>query len=178
MPIHHFTLIVDGPDVQEEALVEALFEAGCDDGLVGRSEGIQYIEFDREAPDLEVAMLSAVADVEKAPGVKVARVADAGLVSMAEIAARTGRTREGIRLLVNGSRGPGGFPPPVTDPRSRYRLWRWSEVRRWTTTYLGQETGSRDDDVSTAVNASLELRRLGHRLSPDRRTMLRELAGL
>ena len=55
MAIHHFTLIVDGPDVQEEALIEALFEAGCDDGLVGRSEGVQYIEFDREAPDLEVA---------------------------------------------------------------------------------------------------------------------------
>ena len=67
MAIHHFTLIVDGSDVQEEeALVDALFEAGCDDGLVGRSEGIQYIEFDREAPDLEGAMLSAVADVEKA----------------------------------------------------------------------------------------------------------------
>ena len=178
MAIHHFTLIVDGPDVQEETLIEALFEAGCDDGLVGRSEGVQYIEFDREAPDLEVAMLSAVADVEKAPGVKVVRIADAGLVSMAEIAARTGRTREGVRLLVNGSRGPGGFPPPVTDPRSRYRLWRWSEVERWITTYLGQEAESRDDDVSTAVNASLELRRLGHRLRPDRRTLLRELAGL
>ena len=178
MAIHHFTLIVDGPDVQEEALIDALFEAGCDDGLVGRSEGIQYVEFDREAPDLEVAMLSAVADVEKAPGVKVVRIADAGLVGMAEIAARIGRTREGVRLLVNGSRGPGGFPPPVTDPRSRYRLWRWSEVERWITTYLGQDAVSRDNDVSTAVNASLELRRLGHRLRPARRTMLRELAGL
>ena len=120
MAIHHFTLIVDGPNVQEDALIEALFESGCDDALVGRSEGIQYIEFDREAPDLDVALLSAVADVEKVPGVKVARVADAGLVTMAEIAARVGRTREGVRLLVNGSRGPGGFPPPVTDPRSRY----------------------------------------------------------
>ena len=75
-PIHHFTLIVDGPDVQEEALVDALFEAGCDDGLVGRSEGIQYIEFDREGPDREVARLSAVADVEKVPGVRVARIAE------------------------------------------------------------------------------------------------------
>ena len=178
MPIHHFTLIVDGPDVQEDTLIDALFEAGCDDGLVGRSEGVQYVEFDREAPDFEVAMLSAVADVESVPGVRVARVADAGLVSMAEIAARTGRTREGVRLLVNGSRGPGGFPPPVTDPRSRYRLWRWFEVERWITTCLGQEAQSQDDDVSTAVNASLELRRLSRRLRPDRRTMLRELAGL
>lgn len=178
MAIHHFTFIVDGPDVQDDALIEALFEAGCDDALVGRSEGIQYIEFDREAPDLDVALLSAVADVEKVPGVKVARVADAGLITMAEIAARVGRTREGVRLLVNGSRGPGGFPPPVTDPRSRYRLWRWSEVEPWITTYLGKEPESRGDDVLTAVNAGLELRRLGNRLRPDRLATLRELAGL
>lgn len=41
MSLHHFTLIVDGPDVQDEALIDALFEAGCDDALVGRAEGIQ-----------------------------------------------------------------------------------------------------------------------------------------
>lgn len=111
MPIHHFTLIVDGPDVQEDALIEALFDAGCDDALVGRSEGIQYVDFDREATELDDAVLSAVADVEKIPGVVgVARIADAGLVSMADIATRTGRIREGVRLLVNGARGPDGFP--------------------------------------------------------------------
>ena len=46
-----FTLTVD--DLQQQALVDALFEAGCDDGLVGRADGIQYIEFDREAPGLD-----------------------------------------------------------------------------------------------------------------------------
>ena len=178
MSLHHFTLIVDGPDVQQQALVDALFEAGCDDGLVGRSEGIQYIEFDREAPGLDDAVLSAVADVEKVPGVTVARIADAGLVSMAGIARRTGRTREGVRLLIAGARGPGGFPPPVTDPRSRYRLWRWSEVERWLTAYLGEPAESSDDDVLTAINASLELRRHAHRVHPSRQTRLRDLAGL
>ena len=78
MSLHRFTLILDRPNVQQQALVDALFEAGCDDGLVGRSEGIQYIEFDREAPGLDDAVLSAVADVEKVPGVTVARIADAG----------------------------------------------------------------------------------------------------
>ena len=87
-------------------------------------------------------------------------------------------TREGARLLVAGARGPGGFPPPVTDPRSRYRLWRWFEVERWIATHLGKEVESSDDDVLTAINASLELRRHGHRLHPSRQTMLRELAGL
>ena len=58
MPVHHFTLIVDGPDVQDEASIDALFEAGCDDALVGRAEGIQYVEFDREAARLDDAVLS------------------------------------------------------------------------------------------------------------------------
>ena len=178
MPIHHFTLIVDGPDAQDDDLIDALFDAGCNDGLVGRAEGIQYIEFDRAANDLDDAVLSAVADVEKVPGLTVTRIADAGLVSMADIAARTGRTREGIRLLVAGARGPGGFPPPVTDPRSRYRLWRWSDVERWIATYLEEKIESEGDDVLTAINASLELRRHGSRLHPRRRMMLRALAGL
>ena len=94
----------------------ALLEAGCDDALVGSSGGIQYFDFDREAESLEEAALSAVADIESVVGLKVVRLADAGLVSMADIAEHTGRTRGSVRLLVAGERGPGGFPPPATDP--------------------------------------------------------------
>ena len=178
MSTHHFTLIVDGPDVQSGAVIDALYEAGCDDALIGRTDGIQYAEFDREAAGLVEAVLSAVADIERVDGVKVVRIADAGLVSMADIAARTGRTREGVRLLVTGARGPGGFPPPVTDPRGRYRLWRWSEVERWLATSLGEETATVEDHGLAAISASLELRHHGHRLGAGRRTSLRVLAGL
>ena len=117
MPIQHFTLIVDGADLQSEPLIDALFEAGCDDATVGRVNGVQYVDFDREAESLGEAVISAVRDVEKVDGVQVARVADAGLVSMTDIATRLGRTRESVRLLVTGARGPGDFPAPVTDPR-------------------------------------------------------------
>ena len=179
MTTHHFTLIVEGPDVQDDdALIDALFEEGCDDALVGRSDGVQYVDFDREASELDHAILSAVADVESVDGITVVRIADAGLVTMADIAARIGRTREGVRLLVKGARGPGGFPAPVTDPRRRVRLWRWSDVERWIATYLGDVPASADDDVITALNASLELRRYGRRLDPHRQRTLRALAGL
>ncbi len=177
MPIHHFTLILDGSDAQSETTVDALFEAGCDDALVGRAEGIQYVEFDREAARLDDAVLSAIADVERVPGLTVARIADAGLVSMTDIALRMGRSREGVRLLVAGARGPGGFPLPVTDPRARYRLWRRSDVERWIATHLAKKAGSSDDDLLAAINASLELRRHTRR-RPGRQAVLRELAGL
>ena len=153
MSIHHFTFIVDGPDLQDDTLVDAVFEAGCGDAAIGRIDGIQYVDFDREAPSLDDAILSAVADLERIDGVDVVRIADAGLVSMADIAVRVGRTREGVRLLITGARGPGGFPPPVTDPRSRYRLWRWSEVAHWCTNHLGVDLDSQDNEVLAAFNA-------------------------
>ena len=45
-------------------------------------------------------------------------------------------------------------------------------------TYLEEKIESEGDDVLTAINASLELRRHGSRLHPRRRMMLRALAGL
>lgn len=77
MSTHHFTLIVDGPDIRSDAVIDALYEAGCDDALVGRVDGIQYVEFDREAAGVLEAVLSAVADIERVDGVNVVRIADA-----------------------------------------------------------------------------------------------------
>ena len=159
MDTYQFTLIVEGPDLQSDELVDVLFNVGCDDALIGRVGGVQYLDFDRKAASLEDAVISAVANVETIPGVDVLRLADAGLVSMADIAAQTGRTRESVRLLVTGERGPGGFPPPVTDPRGRYRLWQSAEVGHWFGIHFGNRYEVRDDHMLCALNAGLELRR-------------------
>ena len=74
MPVHHFTLIVDGVDLRHESLVDSLLDAGCDDALVGSTDGVQFIDFDREAASLDEAVRSAVADVEQVPGVQVVRM--------------------------------------------------------------------------------------------------------
>ena len=70
MPKHQFTLIVAGVDLQHESVIDRLFESGCDDALVGSRDGVQFIDFDRDAATLDEAVLSAVADVEKAAGVR------------------------------------------------------------------------------------------------------------
>lgn len=172
---HHFTLIVEGHDMQGNDVIDSLFESGCDDGTVGRLDGIQYIVFDREATSLHEAVLSAVNDIERVSGLEVVRIADAGLVSMADIAARTDRTRESVRLLISGARGPGGFPAPVTDPRSRYRLWRWLEVERWLNAYADQESDSSEEGLIIAINASLEFRHYACRLNPRLQDSIRSL---
>ena len=158
-------------------IIDRLFETGCDDAAVGRIDGIQYVDFDREAASLDEAVLSVVTDVEHVDGVSVVRVADAGLVSMTDIASRIRRTRESVRLLMTGARGAGGFPAPVTDPRGRYRLWRWSDVTHWLTTQLG-EADFPDEQFLAVINTSLELRRRRDELAPANRHRLRAIAEL
>lgn len=177
MPAYEFVLIVEGPDLQDGDRIDALYELGCDDALVGRSHGVQYLDFSREATSIENAVLSAIIAVERVEGVRVVCIADADLLSMADIAARTGRTRESVRLLIEGKRGPGGFPLPVTDPRGRYRFWRSADVSRWFSAHFGDAPNADDDHAVAALNASLELRRYG-RERPERRERLRRLAGL
>ncbi|MGH7199861.1 MAG: hypothetical protein ACREJB_04605 [Planctomycetaceae bacterium] len=73
MANYEFTLILkDLPAMTEEAS-NALFEAGCDDGTPGSSQGVSRIAFDREAQHLEAAIRSAVRDVRRA-GFEVERV--------------------------------------------------------------------------------------------------------
>jgi len=179
MTNHTFTLIIEAPDLQSDELIDQIFEAGCDDALIGRSNWIQYADFDREADTFDNAILSAIAALESIEGVRVSRLADAGVISMADIATRTGRTRESVRLLVNGERGPGGFPPPVTDPRSRYRLWRSDEVDHWFRSVLGSELGdAHADHLRAAINAGLDLRRHRTHLRNSSDADLRTLVGL
>ena len=86
MQTYHFTLIVEGPDMQDEAVIDALFEHGCDDGMVGRSDDVQFIVFDREAAGLVEAVRSAIDDIERIPELKVVRIADTDLISNCDVA--------------------------------------------------------------------------------------------
>ena len=45
---------------------DALFAAGCDDGTPASRNGIAWVHFDREAPSLEEAIRSAIAQVQAA----------------------------------------------------------------------------------------------------------------
>tara|TARA_B100002049_G_C15980490_1_gene332791 strand:+ start:489 stop:731 length:243 start_codon:yes stop_codon:yes gene_type:complete len=54
-------------DTDGEALIDRLFEAGCDDALLGIGQsGRLVLEFTREANSATDALESAIADVRKA----------------------------------------------------------------------------------------------------------------
>ena len=74
MAIHQFTFIVDGMDLQSDAGANALFAAGCDDATAGRINGIQYVDFDRDAGTLDEAIQSALSALRCLDGVEVVRI--------------------------------------------------------------------------------------------------------
>lgn len=60
-----FTLIYSGPTELTQELEDAIFEAGCDDALLGIVEGRLILDFSRKAPSLREALFSAINDVER-----------------------------------------------------------------------------------------------------------------
>ncbi len=70
---HEFTLVLDGPTEITDEMANLLYEAGCDDSSPGSSQGRVLIDFHREAPTLQEAIRSAVADVQQA-GYRIARI--------------------------------------------------------------------------------------------------------
>jgi hypothetical protein len=65
----------------------------------------------------------------EAAGLTVGSVRSEDLVTLREIAARTGRSYESVRLLAAGKRGPGGFPGPMSS--AGWTLYSWAQVRPW-----------------------------------------------
>jgi len=150
--IHRFTLILADVSKIDEQLEDRVFEAGCDDALLAERDGVVYLDFDRSASSFEGALRSAMDDVESC-GMEVARVEPDDLVNQSQIADRVGRSRESIRLLISGARGPGTFPPPVSGVKGKMRIWNWSEVARWLASHsLIDESEMRQAALVAEVN--------------------------
>jgi len=73
MTKYEFTLILKGSPELTEEIADELFQAGCDDGTPGTSEGVFSVDFHREADTLEEAINSAIGNL-KAAGYEVDRV--------------------------------------------------------------------------------------------------------
>lgn len=157
---HEFVLVLSGVAELGPRVMDALFDAGCDDATPSIRFGRVYLTFAREAPSLKGAVLSAIRDVRRARiGADVLYMDDCNLVSQADIARRIKRTRQQVGQYVSGKRGPGHFPAPVCDLTEGRPLWQWCDVSYWL-----WENGIVGDDVLdesrlvAAINSVLEYR--------------------
>ena len=113
------------------------------------------------APGPAAAVSQLVERVTKAVHFAVPLRVDQDLVSVSDIARRAGRTRESVRLLVDGERGPGGFPPPLGIVGEGIRVWPWSVVLEWFDKVLGVDLGEHGvpPEAAAVLDASFVVRR-------------------
>lgn len=118
--------------VPDSALDDAMavrFYDAFDDGVLMEAYGALVVTVHLDTDDVVAATQGVVPRLEEVLRVEIAAL-DPDLVNAADIARRTGRTRQSVQLLVDGKRGRGGFPPPVGVPGGS-KVWRWAAVDAW-----------------------------------------------
>lgn len=86
-----------------------MYEAIDDEVAVESGPQGHFIGFERGAESFLEAVLSALTEVIEL-GFEPVAIEDE-LVSISDIAGRTGRSRQSVSMLVSGQRGPGKSPP-------------------------------------------------------------------
>jgi hypothetical protein len=147
MSTYEFTLRLDQEVTEDEA--DALYGV-FHDGSIATGPGETDIEFTREAPSLAEAIVSAIRDIESVGDLRVTGAGLEDLVSLLDIARRTKRSREAVRLWAAGQRGPGGFPPAAWESPAGERFWHWPDVARWVRKHLNLAVDVEPDEIRWA----------------------------
>lgn len=129
MKTFEFSIIASGLNPEAEDFADRFFEAGCDDATISFQKGHIILDFARDAETLAEAIASAASAVSHA-GAKVDRVEPDPLVSLSDIASRTGLTRAAVSHYAKGARGE-NFPAPIARVTSESPLWDWATVAKW-----------------------------------------------
>ena len=163
MGSYEFTAVLDR-SVDTDADHDRIYEAGLDDST---PEG-DRLHVHRRADTLIAAILSVAADAAEA-GFRVIGVDNEDLVTLDDIATRTGRTHESVRLLSRGKRGPGDWPDAVYQ--GPISLYSWNAVAHWLRDRYHQPVPV-DDDAELLVAADHILRAAHQVARTDHRSAL------
>jgi hypothetical protein len=136
-----------GPISDLEEAAERLY-SHCGDGQLSGDEQGGTILFSREARNAIEAILSAIDDSERS-GLSVSGVME-DLVTIDDVAEKTGRSAPAVGHWTTGERGPGGFPAPAIHRGSRVKLYSWAQVSRW----LAEAGLGKIDSVAAEVAAA------------------------
>lgn len=145
-------------DALDDAAADRLYDGFDEEVAVESGPKGHWVGFEREAESFLDAVLDKIAEVITM-GFEPLLVEDE-LVSIADIAERTHRTRQSVSMLAKGRRGSGDFPPPVAG-NVRSPLWHWADVAAWFERYEGGR-GIAPDRLRTiaAINGALSSRAL------------------
>jgi len=153
-------------DDDQEALVERLGAAGCDDALVGIGQpGRLALAFTRDAFDADDAVFSALADVRRAVPSATLIEAAPDLVGLTDVADVVGVSRQNMRKLMLSH---ADFPAPVHAGSTS--LWHLADVLDWLQAKGNYAVAPELLDVARVtlqVNLAKEARRLSDAMADE-----------
>ncbi|TPE54125.1 DNA-binding protein [Maribrevibacterium harenarium] len=171
MNSYEFTLVFTLPAAQSnpEAYLDALFEAGCDDAMIGTGvAGRIALEFERAGENALNTLLSAIHDVKNAiPNANLAECRP-DLIGVTGIAAIFKLSRQAVLKAIKNNPS---FPAPVHSGSSD--IWHLYQVVDWAQKH--GKLASRLDDVAIVselsaatyqLNLARELYSLGGVIAP------------
>ena len=149
-----------GVNADGEQYLDALYEAGCDDAMIGVGrKGYISADFSRESTSLDSAVESAILEVQKAiPG---ARLISAGpdLVGVSDIAAILECSRQNIRQHLSDANAP------IPTYQGKRDMWHFGEVLIWLRDAKGVQTAPELLEVAAHAmqfNAAQEIEKAKH----------------
>ncbi|MDI9244538.1 DNA-binding protein [Marinobacter sp. CHS3-4] len=170
---YDFTLTFAIPgSLDQEALESALFEAGCDDAIIGLGrKGRLALNFTRESASAEAAVLSALENVKQAaPQAKLIEAAP-DLVGISDMARLLAFSRQNMRKLIQTHSA--SFPLPLHEGASA--IWHLADVLAWIAKYQNRNPDPALLDVanvSMGVNLAKDAERLDQRLHDEVRALV------
>ena len=129
MATFEFSIVASGLDPSADDFETRFYDAGCDDATIAFQKGHIIVDFAREAETVGEAIDSALRAVASV-GARVDRVEPDPLVSLADIASRSGLSRAAMTQYAKGQRAE-GFPAPVARVTSDSPLWDYAGVSLW-----------------------------------------------
>lgn len=157
--VFNVSLVLENVEWTDENL-ERIFDV-LPDAVPAKLGGVVTVSCPVVAPSAEAAAFHLVSVIGGVLPEAVAARLDQDLVSIPDIAERTKRSRESVRLLVEGKRGPGGFPSPVGVVGDAIRVWAWASVLEWFAQRLGDDLGEHavPPEIAASVDAVLATNR-------------------
>jgi hypothetical protein len=159
------------PQINSDSYIDQLYEAGCDDALIGIGrQGSIALEFIRAASSAFEAISSAIVDVRKVIPDAILIEATPDFVGLTDTAKILGCSRQNIRNLIFN--GDPRSPSPVYEGTPS--IWHLAEILTWLREDKSYSIDNSLLEVSI-VNMEFNIARKWRKIAPDLQDNIRAL---
>lgn len=148
MTSYDFTLRLDQAGYLPDTTIDAIYEVTGGDADVEDGPNDVFVSFNRDTGSLTAAIAAAVRELASI-GVHAVGVVQDDEVTVRDIAARTSRSYEAVRMWAAGKRAD-SFPQPRFTTSGGERVWSWTAVAAWLRDRLGIDAAETPHELVAA----------------------------